>query len=73
MGRKERGASSIRGEVMVVEVHSDVVGIADEDALLIWGRDGRVIQDGEREEVGTVGVLAAGGDAKLLACFCDFE
>ena len=73
MGREERGASFIRGGVMAVEVHSNVVGIAEEDALLLWGRDGRVVQDGEREEVGTVGVLAAGGDAKFLACFGDVE
>lgn len=50
-------------------MYGDVERVADEGALLLLrgGGGGRVVQEGQREEVGVVGVLAAGGDAELFA------
>lgn len=49
-------------------MYGDVERVADEGTLLLrGGGGGRVVQDGERWEVGAIGELTAGRDAELLA------
>ena len=74
IGRKERRASFIIGGVLVVQMYSNVERVADEGTLLLRrGGGGRVVQDGEGQEVGAIEVLAAGRDAELFARRGDFR
>ena len=50
-------------------MYGDVERVADKGTLLLLrgGAGGRVVENGEREEVGAIAVLTAGGDAELFA------
>ena len=50
-------------------MYGDIERVADKGTLLLLrgGGGGRVVEDGEREEVGAIAVLTAGGDAEPFA------
>ena len=48
IGRKERRASSISSGLLIVQVYSDIEGVANEGTFLLrGGGGGRIVQDRE--------------------------